>query len=231
MKGWRDPVGPEPAQTYWIRRGVVGALIIALIVMVMWLATRTGGDGGTATSGPASSGTPASIHSAEPSPELSAEASPSASAAPSATASPTASPGPEASPTPTEAPTPVACQPKQLTLRIAGPDAVTGPDPVAFNVTVSTSQAACVLDLASAQAELVITSGSDRIWASSSCPAWQLAGTFEMKQGAEVSYEVGWPVGRANGCELSGTTLGAGTYVATASIGTASARHVMTLRP
>ena len=74
MKGWRDPVGPEPAQTYWIRRGVVGALIIALIVMVTWLATRTGGDGGTATSGPASSGTPASIHSAEPSPELSAEA-------------------------------------------------------------------------------------------------------------------------------------------------------------
>lgn len=232
MKGWLDPVGPESAQTYWIRRGAVGAVIVVLIVAVWWLATRAGDDGGAATPGVAVSSTTAAIDSPEPSAEPSGEPSPSDDAAPSASESnSSASPELEASPTPTETPAIAACQPRQLTLQIAGPEAVTGPDPVAFTVTASTSQANCILDLATAQAEVVVTSGNDRIWVSSSCPAWQLAGTFEMKQGTEVSYEVGWPVRRANGCELSETTLGAGTYVATASIGTASARHVMTLRP
>lgn len=235
MKGWLDPVGPESAQTYWIRRGAVGAVIVVLIVAVWWLATRAGGDGGAATSGLAVSGTTAASDSPVPLAEASGQPAASDDVAASASvgleSDPSASPEPEASPTPTETPATAACQPRLLTLQIAGPETVTGPDPVAFTVTASTSQANCILDLATAQAEVVVTSGSDRIWASSSCPAWQLTGTFEMKQGAEVSYEVGWPVRRGSDCELSDATLGAGTYVATANIGTASARHVMTLRP
>lgn len=223
MKGWRDPVGPEEPRTYWLRRGVILVLIVALVTVGGWLVTRNRDANLVAqaqqSSAPSTSASTTPAAPAEPSttPQLSATPSASAEAGMTASATPT--------------PTPVACIARQLTLRVEGPAEVNGPDPVAFKVVVATAQAQCVLDLGVTAATLVVTSGNDRIWATSDCPDWQPVGTFSMVAGQEASYEVGWPVRRSSGCELRDTTLGAGTYVATAAIGSASARHVMQLQP
>lgn len=232
MQGWLDPIGPEPVRTYWVRRGIVLVLLVALVATVVWLFIRSRATDNQAAStksvtasgqhspGGTASATPSADQAGQPTPPAVETTSPSAPAG-----STSAEPG---TPTP-EAPTP--CRSQGLSMRVEGANPVSAGHPTTFKVVVSTAQVPCVLNLADPQAVMVVTSGSDRIWASSDCPAWQLAGTLELVQAQEASFEVGWPVRRSNGCELVDTTLGSGTYVATATIGSASARHVMQLQP
>lgn len=239
MKGWLDPVGQEPASTYWIRRGVVGVIIIAVVVTISLLATRpnTGRQMATtavAATPSASASTSATAAPTRPSQSASESADPTA-AAEDASVEPETGPTPsedaEAEQTPTEPAEPAACLSRQLSLRIEGPDTVSVSEPVALTMVASTSQAECILELAEAPATVVISSGNDRIWSTADCPDWQPAETFQLTEGEQVSYTVEWPVRRAAGCELREDVLGAGTYVATAGIGSASGRHVMQLQP
>ena len=98
-------------------------------------------------------------------------------------------------------------------------------------MVASTNQAECVLDLTDPQATVVVNSGNDRIWSTADCPEWQPAETYQLVEGEEVRYDLEWPVRRSAGCELREDVLGAGTYVATASIGSVTGRHVMQLQP
>jgi len=235
MKGWLDPVGQEPTRTYWIRRGVVAAVIIALVVTISLLVTRPGSNRQQVAT-------------------TAVAAAPSTSAVPTSTA-PTQSPdaageeaslGPELGPTQpaaeedeetpaeetsAEPAEPVACLSRQLNLRIEGPDTVAGQEPTVLTVVASTNQAECVLDLTDPQATVVVNSGNDRIWSTADCPEWQPAETYQLVEGEEARYDLEWPVRRSAGCELREDVLGAGTYVATASIGSVTGRHVMQLQP
>lgn len=222
MQGWLDPVGPESAGTYWLRRGIIAVVLVALIAGASFLFTRGRGPAVVATG---------------PSPSVTSDAARPPTSASTATET-TSSTGSEldasdepvttaAEPSPAG---PQPCRPQALSLRVDGPDRVSPASPVTFIVAVNTTEEHCILDLAAAEASLLITSGSDRIWASDGCPDWQTAGILQLTAGEEGSYAVGWPVRRASGCELSEATLGAGTYVATASIGSANARRVLQLQ-
>ena len=70
----------------------------------------------------------------------------------------------------------------------------------------------------------------DRRLSSGGGAEWHPSGNLDLAAGQEGGFDVSWPIKRADGCELSDETLGAGTYVATASIGQSSARFVMQLQ-
>lgn len=244
MHGWLEPMGPEPAQTYWIRRGIVALVMVALIASVGWLSSRpraaldVAAAAASSPSTPTESGPPTGTHRPTGTPAASPADSESADPSGSPTPSPDETVSPEASaePTPSQSPTPAqqspaSCRPQSLAMRIEGPNAVSAAAPAIFKIVVTTTQPECLLDLANAAAGVVVTSGSDRIWASGDCPDWQPSGTLELAKGEEAAFEVGWPVRRSNGCELVETSLGSGTYVATATIAPASARHVMQVQP
>ncbi len=231
MQGWLEPIGPEEPRVYWMRRAIVLAVAVAVIAGIIWLFGR-----------PRSvTGTPVS-----PSPSVSASASRTPSPSPSTpTATPTPAPEtvasvPASEPTaeqPTEAappagePSPAGCQPAKLTLRVEGTTPLSRAEPEAgFHVVVSTTEQSCQLDLAASAAALAITSGTDEIWSTNDCAEWHPSGNLDLAAGQEGGFDVSWPIKRADGCELSDETLGAGTYVATASIGQSSARFVMQLQ-
>lgn len=210
MQGWLVPKGPETARTYWLRRVAVLLLVAALIAVVGQLIKPD--DRRSAQAGQSSPA--ASPNPATPSPTV----DPS-----SATAPKTGVPQPELPPP--------ACDPQALGLQIDGPSPVAvDAGSAEFVVRLQTDLAACDLNLADHPISLVITSGTDRIWASDDCTDWRPTGVLQLTQGAEQQVGFGWPVRRSSGCELVDAQLGAGTYVATAILGDQSARFVLQLQ-
>lgn len=212
MQGSLDPKGPEPTATYWVRRLVVLAALVAVvatIALLVWPKNR------------------AVVAEAPSSPTPSSVVSP-------------ASPAPEPSPTPVATQSPVPrteipppdCDVQALDVEVDGPNPV-GVDAASadFVITLATSQAICVLDLADQPVTLIVVSGSDRIWSSSDCPDGQPTESLTLTSGEPAQIGIGWPLRRSSGCELVDTQLGAGTYVATATIGQQSARFVTQLTP
>lgn len=59
-----QPVGPEPAQTYWLRRAVL--LVVALVLGALAVRGIAGAGGGDDTLGPAAAPTPSATPRAEP---------------------------------------------------------------------------------------------------------------------------------------------------------------------
>lgn len=110
MGGVMRPVGPESAETYWMRRAlVVGAFLVLLIILLIVL-FNLGGSPGQAAPAPTQSAVPAGVStSPTPSPSPSAPtgtpATPSPSASPSA-ATGSASPSASASPSTSSSPSP-----------------------------------------------------------------------------------------------------------------------------
>lgn len=119
-----------------------------------------------------------------------------------------------------------ACRADALTVRVDGRSPVRAGEPVAFSVVLTTTQAHCAVDLA-ADVQLLVTSGSDHIWATGDCPDWHPRGTLDVLKDRESPFEVAWPAQRASGCGLVATPIGAGTYVATANVGPTSGRYVL----
>ncbi|GAA2182969.1 hypothetical protein GCM10009785_24480 [Brooklawnia cerclae] len=228
MQGWLDPIGPLPASAYWTRRVLVGVLVVALAVLVGVGVSRLRGDRavvGTPTTSnsvsadasvPVTAVDETAVSESEPVPPASEETTPQEPAAAES----------EAESTPAE-PVVAACEPAALTVRVDGQSPVRSGEPVALSVVLTTSEEHCTVDLAATDAQLVVASGADHIWATGDCPDWHPQGTLDVLKDQEVPFEVTWPVQRASGCELASTALGAGTYVATASVGSASGRFVM----
>ena len=42
-RGFREPIGPEPARTYWIRRGLVVLIAVLVIALIAWLLSSLAG--------------------------------------------------------------------------------------------------------------------------------------------------------------------------------------------
>lgn len=117
------PVGPEPAETYWIRRAlVVGAFLVLLIILLIVL-FNLGGSPGQAAPAPAQTGIPVSAPpSATPSSPTpgAPTGTPTASSA-SSSASQSASPSESASPSQSASPSPSAADSPSPTGRTSKP--------------------------------------------------------------------------------------------------------------
>ena len=204
MNAVLHPVGPESPRTYWVRRGIALAALIAVILLA-YFAFRPDRD--TPVAPP-----PASPETTTTTP------------GPSVSGPPAVSPG-------TQMTLPSTCDPKALTLALAGPDSISATAPVDFTLTIAQSVGtSCVLDLDAHKFELRVFSGSDRIWSTADCSTLALTGMREI--GTEpATFAFTWPVRRSSpDCQLSDVLLRPGTYVATAELtGAAPVQKVMVL--
>jgi len=187
---WR-PVGPEPAATYWLRRAVVGTG--ALLVLALLWAALPGGD--------------------DEAPERLA-AAPRSSATPSAT---------QAAPVPSASPTAIPiCQPEALRVEgLAGEDSyAVGASPRLSLRVTNTGTAPCTRDLGQAAIELLVFSGSDRIWSSDDCAPGGPKDVTTLVPGEPVERRATWNGRRSRpGCEGEKAQAQPGTYRVTARVG------------
>ncbi len=204
MSALMHPVGPRSAAVYWRRRAVVLVALIAVVALVLVV--------GNAVLGRSS----ATGATAEPTTEESA-AEPEAAAEPDDTAD-----------------GPVGCTPDQLSLTLAA-DAQAypaGSDPVFTVALTNTGDASCTLDASEVNRQILVSSGSDRIWASNDCPADTEERILLLAAGARDEVAVTWPRIRSDeACSADLPEPRAGTYTAVVTIGdTMSPRVVFQLQ-
>ena len=107
MSGVLHPVGPEPEETYWLRRAIVAGAVLVLVIVVVALLVKSGTGSAQATAPVASPSEPAAPADEIPSGSASASApsdspSPSPSSSSSESASAPGSASSSASPSPSE---------------------------------------------------------------------------------------------------------------------------------
>lgn len=194
MSNVLKPVGPEPPRVYWIRRLVVVALIVVLAAIVTSLFTGGGDD----ESDPAVSPTPTE-----------------------STDDPSETPD-DTDPADAEA---VECLPENLTVALAPASRTwtVGTAPTFTSTVTNTGSAPCTVDTGADHVELLVTSGSDRIWSSVDCPSEtaEASRLRLLRPGAEdVDAAVVWPgVRSAEECPTGLPTPRAGTYRAVLTVG------------
>ncbi|HYI55589.1 MAG TPA: hypothetical protein VEX57_16600 [Microlunatus sp.] len=248
MSGVLHPMGPEPAQTYWVRRGVLLAVVLLLAVLVVFgVANLT--KAAVATSPPppippaATSPTPstsaspsaaASTPAATPTPSVAPSGSPSVSASTPTTtgpSSPTAKPtvAPTAKPTvaPTAKSTPTVigtpdCRPAGLRVTLKGDRGLSPGQNNTFTLSlINAGTQTCLASVTDGNFELKIFSGKDRIWSSQDCAKTLAAFDKKLAARADVSWKMTWNGERSvkgKECKRGPDTPLAGTYWATAQL-------------
>lgn len=199
------PVGSEPGRVYWMRRAVVGAGVLA-VLGALFLLFRPSGSAPVAA-------VPDSTASVAPTPVVTPASTPPAT--PSATAT-----------------GPVACDGTTTTLSLAGYQKVKQDAKQPFKLGITnTGKVNCVLNLASTNFALEVTSGSDRIWTTADCAKWAPAKKATLKPGKSFEFGLDWPLVRSSaGCKTTKNLLNPGTYVAAAAFSeTATAKQVFTI--
>lgn len=183
------PVGSKPPGTYWLRRALVVLVVVALVVGIRQLFFS----GGSTT--------------ASPEPSTSSTASPD----PTPSTSKTATPKPSASGSTGTG----ACKNNQIKVT-ASTDAASyqvGATPRLRMRIQNVSNSACKRDIGSKNNELVITSGSARVWSSDDCNAGGSSQVVTLKPDQSYSVDVTW-LGRVSqkGCPPDQPIAEAGTY-------------------
>lgn len=109
----------------------------------------------------------------------------------------------------------------QLTLTASAQAYAAGQTPSFTLTATNTSKAACTLTMSDPSRQVVITSGSDRVWSSADCPATAPPASPLVLVGAgvNVSATLTWDRSRsAQGCAAGLATPRSGTYKAAASL-------------
>lgn len=142
-----------------------------------------------------------------------------AAAPPSPTPTP-AVPPPGADLTPPPSASPVTCQ--SLSAQVTT-DAATYRPGASATLTVRIGNGGptpCRLQVDAGTVEVVVTSGTDRIWSSGDCPAGRIAFDVVLAPGQSTARTVRWPGTRsAPGCPVGQPVAQPGTYRAAARVG------------
>jgi len=179
------PAGSLPARVYWVRRLVVLAAVVAVVMVAVWVVPFVAGKVGDLFSSTTS-----------------------------------AAPGPTTTSAPPVGPQPCAAEALGLTLAADGASYAPSALPT-FTVTlVNNGPAGCVVDAGEAQREIVIMSGSDRIWSSRDCASGDaLTRELLLAPAAPDATTVQWQRTRsAAGCPGGQPKALKGTYSATLTL-------------
>ena len=230
MSSVLHPVGPEPAQTYWIRRAAVLSVAILVLAVVVALIINGTSSGSAVQAEP--SPPPASPPTAAAS--SSASATPTAKKSPPAktsTASPRATakakPSPKAVKTTkttktikTRAPAPPACPAAQLRPTLTGKQQLKVKADNTFRLSlINGSGRTCVAEVTAENFELKIYSGNDRIWSTGDCSKAIKATRKTIKAEQALEWSLTWNGRRSRSdCKNRPETPKAGTYFATAQL-------------
>ncbi|KGM13600.1 hypothetical protein [Cellulomonas bogoriensis] len=129
-------------------------------------------------------------------------------------------------------PSPCARDALDVTLEADGRTYDDGTAPL-FGVTVrNAGEGACTLDVGSNRVTVTVTSGTDRIWASTDCVRDAPERLLLLSPGSQERVEVPWPRDRSDeGCTAGLPEPRPGTYTAIADVvGVESGRIVLELR-
>lgn len=231
------PVGPLPASAYWLRRGVLLAVVVALVWALVALFTPDGPSRGTAQGAPTPSPTPSQGRTIEPTsgadkggpvgrtpvstgkPSETPSPSPTASASPEPSRTPTGSPSPKA--TPGKSAGPAACEPGRLGVRAEVTQSpVEAGKPVVFTVRLLNSGSdPCQLTIDSKTLRVLVTSGSDHIWDTADCQGLPEVPVV-LKAKEQRNLAVHWPGVRSReGCPSEQPAAKPGYYAADVTVG------------
>ena len=200
---WR-PVGPEPAQTYWVRRAVVAAAVLLVLFLLLLQLVGGGGDD----------------RLAQQSGDVSASTTPRPLPAPSTSTDPSASPDPSASAGPSASAVP--CDDDVLSVEAGATDESypVGEQPRLELRVTNTGTTPCARDLGQAAVELLVVSGDDRIWSSDDCAPGGEAALTVLQPGQAETSTVTWPGTRSEpGCQGDDEPADAGTYRVNGRVG------------
>ena len=193
---------------YWRRRAV---LLLGLVVFLLLTKSCVG------------SGSPSKTALVRPTPTSTLTPTPT----PTSTATPTSSPIPTVVPTPTPTTaTPVAipsCTDAALAVTTSTDApiyAVTATPKLTMSIK-NRSATACRRDLGSGAVELLVSSGSDRVWSSDDCSVGKGVALATLPSGGSQAVALTWSGKRSvPGCRGSREQVKAGTYRVVARVGT-----------
>jgi hypothetical protein len=223
MSGLLRPVGPEAAQTYWARRGLVlGATMVLAVAVVLIISGTSTGSAVRANPAPSAAGY--SVPSlASPSSMQTTMRTPSAvdsSAAASSTA-------PEPKATTRKASTkrkdlsgPLDCPAEELRLTLTGKQRLAPKQPTTFQLSlINGTEQTCIAGVTRNNFELKIYSGSDRIWSTEDCRSAIKPISRKLASEHAVAWSLTWEGERSkSNCKSDHEALRPGTYVATAQL-------------
>jgi hypothetical protein len=239
------PVGPEPAQTYWVRRLAIIGVVVAMLAVIVALIVNGTSSGSavqalppaptqvaivTPSPTPTPSATPsasASLTAAEATPTEATPGAPSTTGAPSATTTSTAAATPSASP-----PALATCASRGLRPTLTGKQRLKHKQANTFRLSlINGSGQTCVVTVTRDNFELKIYSGSDRIWSTKDCAPGVKPVTRKLSSEQAVEWSLRWNGRRSRtGCKSSSHIPRPGTYWATAQLaGAQPVRLRMTL--
>jgi hypothetical protein len=224
MSGLLRPVGPEAAQTYWVRRGLVVGATMVLAVAVLLIINGTSGRGSAVRANPSPPTASYSVPSpAAPSSMHTATRTPSA-IDPSSSASSTA-PEPKAatrkvSTKKTDRSGPVDCPAGELRPTLTGKQRLASKRPTTFQLSlINGSDQTCIARVTRRNFELKIYSGSDRIWSTADCRSAIKPITRKLSSEYAVAWSLTWDGKRSkSNCRSARDAPGPGTYIATAQL-------------
>lgn len=178
------PAGSLPPRVYWVRRFVVLAAVVAVVLVAVWVVPFVAGKVGDLFSG---------SKGAAPAPTTSAAAA---------------------------GPKPCAAEALGLTLAADGASYPASALPTLTVTLVNNGPAGCVVDAGEAQREIVVMSGTDRIWSSRDCASGAaLTRELLLAPGTPDSTTVQWQRTRsAAGCPGGQPAALKGTYSATLTL-------------
>ena len=198
------PVGPQPPRVYWARRLVL-VLGLVLVVAVAWALLTGTRSGGEESAAPADEGAGETV----------------------------ADQAAEGEPAPVGDTGPAPCTPTELAATVTTATRAFGADeqPVFAVGLTNTGAGACTVDAGDAAREIVVTSGTDRIWSSLDCPVAAEPRMLLLEPGARDEVQVTWPrVRSAPGCPTDLPAPRPGTYGAVLTVlGATSAAAVFDL--
>jgi hypothetical protein len=223
MSGLLRPVGPEAAQTYWMRRGLVlGATMVLAVAVVLIISGTSSGSAVQASPPPFTAGN--SLPSS-----ASASSMPTAMHTPSAVdrSASASSTTPEPQATTRKASTkkthrsgPVECPAEELRPTLTGKQRLAPEERTTFQLSlINGSDKTCIARVTRKNFELKIDSGSDRIWSTADCRS--AVKPISRKLGSEhaVAWSLTWDGKRSkSNCKSAREVPGQGTYVATAQL-------------
>jgi hypothetical protein len=223
MSGLLRPVGPEDAQTYWARRGLVlGATVVLAIAVLLIISGASIGSAVHANPSPSiagyalpSSASPSTMPAAVPTPSA---VDPSAATAP-AGLEPTATTRGASARTTRKSGT-KACPAEELRPTLAGKQRLALKRPTTFQLSlINGSEQTCIARVTRKNFELGIYSGKDRIWSTADCRS--LIKPISSKLGSDyaVAWSLTWDGKRSKyDCKSVRDALRPGSYLVTAEL-------------
>lgn len=207
------PVGNLPSSVYWRRRTLVVMPLLALVILLCYVACSPGGNSNS-TSPVASTSSLSRSTSSSPSPTGSATTSPT-STAPSPSGTPTA---PASTPA---APAVTACV--ATSLQVAAVTSAksykVGTEPVLSLQVTNTGLKPCTQDLADGQIVLSVYNGDARVWGSHDCKVEPGTNVSTLSPNRPVKLSITWTgTSSVPGCQAQRVRVAAGTYTLKATL-------------